>query len=302
MTDQSTPYPRNWTGYAGQPPAIRLPGNQRLAINLILNLEEGSERNILDGDECSEHYLSGFPGLPARAGSRHPSSESLFAYGSRAGFWRLYRLFEEYRVPVTVFACGQALERNPAIASTLGQSNHEIAGHGWRWIDYEHFSREDEQEHLLRTLDTIHQSTGKLVRGWYTGRKSLHTRELVIEAGLEWDSDDYSDDYPWWQGGHLVIPYTLLNNDCLYGSSSGWVTPSHFFEHLKNTFDCLYREGKSQPTLMTVGLHGRLSGHPGRSEAIKMFLEYTSSYPDVWFTTRSGIADLWIQQFQQKTL
>ena len=299
MIDNLSPYPRNWAGYAGQPPTLKLPENQRLAINLVLNLEEGAERNVLDGDDASEHYLSSFPGLPARTGARHPSSESLFAYGSRVGFWRLKRLFDEFNVPVTVFACGQALARNPAIAEALGQSDHEIAGHGWRWIDYQHFSKAEEREHLLRTLDTIHQMTGKLARGWYTGRKSMHTRELVIAAGLQWDSDDYSDDYPWWHGDHLVIPYTLLNNDCLYGSSPGWITSGHFYQHLKNTFDCLYREGQKQPTIMTVGLHCRLSGHPGRSEAIRQFLQYATTFPDILFTTRSTIADLWSQQCRQ---
>ena len=296
MTDILSPYPRSWTGYAGHPPILELPEKQRVAINLILNLEEGAERNVLDGDDSSEHYLTSFPGLPARTGARHPSSESLFAYGSRAGFWRLHRLFDEFNVPITVFACGQALERNPAIAEALGRSDHEIAGHGWRWIDYQHFSKEEEREHLSRTLDTILKTTGKQAKGWYTGRKSMHTRKLVIEAGLQWDSDDYSDDYPWWYEKHLVIPYTLLNNDCLYGSTPGWITSNHFFQHLKNTFDCLYREGRQQPAIISIGLHCRLSGHPGRSEAIRNFLQYVSSYSDVWFTTRSNIADLWTQQ------
>ena len=297
MSHSTTSYPRNLQGYSGNPPPFRLPGNRKLAINLILNLEEGAERNILDGDPGSEHYLTSFPGITtSRHRARHPSSESLFAYGSRAGFWRLARLLDEFSVPMTVFACGLALERNPAIAEKLAVSDHEIAGHGWRWIDYNELTREQEREHILKTLSTIHQSTGKLPRGWYTGRKSNHTRELVIEAGLQWDSDDYSDDYPWWLGRHLVIPYTLANNDCLYGCSPGWITPDHFFQHLKSTFDCLYRESEERSTLMSIGLHSRLSGHPGRCEAIRCFLDYAINYPDVMFMTRSAFADLWSRQ------
>ena len=297
MADLITPYPRNLQGYAGKPPAFQLPGGNRIVINLILNLEEGAERNILDRDPGSEHYLTGFPGINAsRLGVRHPSSESLFAYGSRAGFWRLARVFDDYSVPVTVFACGLALERNPAIAEALALSDHDVAGHSWRWIDHQGISRAQERELIQKTLNTLHQTTGKLPRGWYTGRKSNHTRELVIESGLSWDSDDYSDDYPWWQDRHLVIPYTLTNNDCLYGCSPGWITPDHFYQHLKATFNCLYRESEERSTIMTIGLHSRLSGHPGRSEAIRRFLDHAISYPDVIFMTRSALADIWAEQ------
>ncbi|MGI9274903.1 MAG: polysaccharide deacetylase family protein [Endozoicomonas sp.] len=292
--------PRNWQGYAGQAPSVEWPGDTVLAVNLVLNYEEGSERNILDGDESSESYLSGFSGLPARKGQRHFSSESLFAYGSRSGCWRLLSLFKEYDLPVTVFACGQALERNPAFAGALGNSPHEVAGHGYRWIDYQNFSIESEWADMQKTLKTISRLTGKNPVGWYTGRKSPHTRKLVIEAGLIYDSDDYSDDYPWWLSTgnqhHLIIPYSLINNDCRYCTSPGWNTPNDFFLHLKSTFDGLYRHSHSQPNMLTLGLHSRLSGHPGRCEAVRQFIDYVLEHRRASFMTRVAIANSWKDQ------
>ena len=293
-------YPRNWVGYGNEVPAFQWSDNVRLVINLVLNYEEGAERNILDGDAESESYLSGFPALSSLTGQRSYSSESLFSYGSRSGCWRLFRLFDEYKLPVTVFACGLALERNPELAHYLTRSEHEVAGHGYRWIDYRTIPEDQERLHIIQTLKSIKALTKKNVSGWYTGRKSKNTRQLLIESGLFYDSDDYSDDFPWWysKGNRkiLVLPYTLINNDCLYGCSPGWSTPEHFLTHLKFAFDSLYRDGEQQTQIMTIGLHSRISGHPARTEAIRIFLEYSLSFPSVSFTTRQHIAREWARQ------
>ncbi|WP_062268595.1 polysaccharide deacetylase family protein [Endozoicomonas arenosclerae] len=293
-------YPRNLNGISDTPEQFLWPDGSRLVINLVLNYEEGSERNILDGDQASEHYLSGFPALPCLVGERHYSSESLFSYGSRSGCWRLLRLFDMFNIPVTVFACGLALERNPAFARALGEGSHEVAGHGHRWIDYRLFTPEDEAADIRKCLTTIFAHTGKKASGWYTGRKSPNTRRLVIEAGLLYDSDDYSGDYPWWLPSndkkHLVIPYTLVNNDCLYGTSPGWTSPSCFLDHLKATFNSLYHENSQQTRIMSVGLHSRISGHPGRSEAIHQFIQYVQTHQQVSFITREALAREWMKQ------
>ncbi len=290
-------YPRDWQGYGQQRPRFQWPLGNRLAISLVLNYEEGAERNPLDGDDCSENLMSGFSTLPSLSQARHFSSESLYSYGSRVGCWRLLRLFERCKVPATIFACGLALERNPEFAGYLQDSSHEIAGHGYRWIDYSKVDAVLEREHIHRTLDIIESCTGKKVTGWYTGRKSSNTRELVIDAGLTYDSDDYSDDLPWWLNTgskhHLIIPYTLLNNDCQYTLSPGWSTPEQAWQHLKATFDTLYHESEEHPTLMSIGIHCRLSGHPGRSQVLKKFIEYAQAHNHVWFTTRASIADYW---------
>lgn len=297
MTDY---HPRNWTGYADRPPPFRWPGNKRLIINIVLNYEEGAERNVLDGDPESENYLTGFPELPSLKGDRFYTSENLFAYGSRVGCWRLYRLFKTFNIPITVFACGQALERNPEFASALGSSPHEVAGHGYRWISYRNHSMEEERLDIQKTLKSIQRTTGKNPVGWYTGRKSKNTRRLIMEEGLLYDSDDYSDDAPWWlqaeNRNHLVIPYTLLNNDCLYCTSPGWITPQQFLEHLKDTFSALYREGRKQTQIMTIGLHSRLSGQPGRSEAVRRFIAFAQRHRGVEFVTREQIALEWLTQ------
>ncbi|MGI9282100.1 MAG: polysaccharide deacetylase family protein [Endozoicomonas sp.] len=293
-------YPRNLNGISDRPSRFLWPDGSQLLINLVLNYEEGSERNILDGDPASENYLSGFTALPSLTGERHYSSESLFNYGSRSGCWRLLRIFQTFNVPITVFACGQALERNPAFAKALGESPHEVAGHGYRWIDYRAFRTEDEAVDMSRCLQSIETLTGKKASGWYTGRKSINTRRLVIEAGLLYDSDDYSGDYPWWlsvkENKHLVIPYTLINNDCLYGTSPGWSSPVHFLDHLKATFDSLYHEESGLSRIMSVGLHSRISGHPGRSEAIRLFIEYALAHSKARFITREELALQWLRQ------
>ncbi|KEQ14996.1 polysaccharide deacetylase family protein [Endozoicomonas numazuensis] len=293
-------YPRSLNGISDRPRHFLWPDGSQLIINLVLNYEEGSERNIMDGDLASENYLSGYPGLPSLMGERHYSSESLFTYGSRSGCWRLLRLFESLNVPVTVFACGLALERNPAFARALGESPHEVAGHGYRWIDYRTFTAQDEMLDIKKCLQSIQTLTGKTASGWYTGRKSINTRKLVMESGLLYDSDDYSGDYPWWlsvdDDRHLVIPYTLVNNDCLYGTSPGWTSPMQFLEHLKATFNSLYHESTESARIMTVGLHSRISGQPGRSEAVRLFIHYVMTHSKATFVTREALARQWLKQ------
>ncbi len=288
-------HPRNWQGYAGQIPDYQWPDQQRIAINLVINYEEGAERNVLDGDSESENLFSGFPCLKSFRGERHFSSESLFAYGARAGCLRLLKILDEFDIPATLFACGQALERNPALTEKLKHSSHELAGHGYRWIDYRYMSSEEENIDIRQCIQTIHRLTGKPVTGWYTGRTSPNTRKLLIDANLLYDSDDYSDDLPFWisidSREHLIIPYTLINNDIQYCLPAGWNSPETAFQHLKATFDALYREGTKGPTLMSIGLHSRLSGHPGRSEAIRLFIRYALSHDHIWFTTRADIAN-----------
>jgi putative urate catabolism protein len=289
---------RDLLGYGKEGPKVVWPKAARVAVNFVLNYEEGAESNVMDGDSHSENYLHDLPGSVALEGERHLSVESLFEYGSRTGVWRLLRLFKEYRLPLTIFAVGLALERNPLLAKELRDSPHEIAGHGYRWINYRQFSPVVEKRHIHKTIDIIEQMTGKQVSGWYTGRKSPHTRQLVVEAGLKYDSDSYADDLPFWETvhgkNHLVIPYTLDVNDLRYTTSPGWNSGTDFFNYLKATFDCLYNEGATHPKVMTIGLHARISGHPGRCEALRQFLDYIKPYQDIWVCRREEIAEHWL--------
>ncbi len=290
---------RNLIGYANKPPHPQWPNDARIAINFVINYEEGSETNILDGDECAEQYLTEIPNPNPIAGQRHLSVESCFAYGSRCGVWRLVKLFDDYHVPVTFFATGLALSRNNQLAAYLKSSEHEIAGHGYRWINYRDMPIDEEREHIKKTLSIIESNTGKKVHGWYTGRRSANTRELIIEQGLSYDSEDYSDDLPYWttinNKQHLIIPYTFNLNDCKYLLNPGWTSSQTFYEELIAEFDCLYREGKTTAKMMTIALHARISGHPARSEAIRRFLDYIKRYNAVWLCRRQDIAQHWQQ-------
>ena len=293
MTDH---YPRTMYFYGQHPPAVQWPDNHRLAVNLVLNYEEGSENCPLDGDPYSEQWLTDLPGIQPKT-SRHYSCESLFSYGARCGSWRILNLLREAGVTATVFACGLALERNPDLATAFAESNFEIAGHGWRWIDYSNFSPEIEKIHIQKTLESILQLTGQKAEGWYTGRKSPYTRALIIQAGLLYDSESYDDDLPYYllldKRRHLVIPYTLVCNDCRYAMNPGWNSPNDAWHTLKATFDTLYLESENQIRLMTVGLHSRLSGHPGRADALRRFIHYAQSHKGVWFCQRRQIAHHW---------
>lgn len=288
---------RDLIGYSHDFPKIVWPNNARLALNFVLNYEEGSEANILDGDDHSEGYLTDLPGAIALKGERHLSVESHFEYGSRAGIWRLLRLFDEHNISSTLFATGLALERNPPLAERLKHTKHEIAGHGYRWIDYRTVIESIEREHILKTIQIIQTLTQKKVVGWYTGRRSNYTRQLIVEAGLLYDSESYADDLPYWvkvsNQNHLIIPYQLDTNDLRYAMTPGWNTGEDFFNYLKSTFDYLYKEGEKFPKMMTVGLHARLSGRPGRCEALYRFINYVKQFDQVWICRREEIANHW---------
>lgn len=287
---------RDFVGYGNALPKVVWPMSARLALSFVLNYEEGSESSILEGDAKSEGYLTDLPGVLALEGERHLSVESNFEYGSRAGVWRLLRLFDEKSIPLTFFATGMALEKNPALAEVLTKSAHEIAGHGYRWIDYRHIPENLEREHIQKTIACIQRLTKKKVSGWYTGRRSESTRKLIVEAGLRYDSDSYADDLPYWvlvaNKKHLVIPYQLDTSDARYGMSPGWTSGNDFFEYLKAAFICLYREGQTFPKMMSVGVHPRLSGRPGRAEALQRFIDFVKEYEDIWICRRQDIAEV----------
>ena len=300
-------YPRNLVGYGRQPPHPRWPNNARIAVQIVLNYEEGGEICILHGDPASEAFLSEIVGADARKGVRHMSMESIYEYGSRAGVWRLLRIFKEYQVPVTIFAVGMAVERNPAVIEAMVDAGHEICSHGYRWIDYQYVNEDQEREHIGLAIAAIENVTGRRPLGWYTGRTSPNTRRLVVEeGGFLYDSDDYSDDLPFWdhQHGtpHVVIPYTLDVNDMRFATPQGFNTGDQFFSYLKDTFDLLYSEGKETPKMMSVGLHCRLAGRPGRATSVARFLEYVTSFDDVWLCRRIDIANHWIENFLETEL
>lgn len=295
---------RDFIGYGSNPPKVIWPDHARIALNFVLNYEEGSESNILDGDDQSEGYLTDLPGAVAIIGERHLSVESLFEYGSRAGIWRLLRLFEEHEIPLTLFTTGLALERNADLAEVLKQSQHEVAGHGYRWINYRNISKSVERKHIQQTIQSIQTLTQKKVVGWYTGRRSEHTRELIVEAGLKYDSDSYADDLPYWvqviNKNHLIIPYQLDTNDARYAITPGWNNGEDFFQYLKAAFEYLYREGLHSPKMMTIGIHARLSGRPGRCEALYRFIKFVKNFESVWICKREDIANHWYKLLKEQ--
>ena len=291
--------PRDFIGYGAAPPHPQWPGHARLALSFVINIEEGAERSVLRGDNCSENYLLELVEREALTGQRDYFSESIFEYGSRCGIWRLLKLFEQRNLTVTTWACGQALECNPILATHLHAHGHEIAGHGFRWINYREIDVETERAHINKTIAIIEDFTGEQPYGWYTGRRSKHTRALLVEAGIHYDSESYADDLPYWMmvndHPHLVIPYTFDVNDAKYYLSPGWMSGEDFLHYLKNSVRCLYREGATSPKMMTVALHARISGHPGRAEIIHSFLDFLQDYPDIWIATRKEIALHWYQ-------
>ena len=295
----SNDYPRDMIGYGATPPEPNWPGGARLALSFVINYEEGGENNILHGDPASETFLSEIVGAkPYEA--RHMSMESMYEYGSRAGFWRLHRLFQRHQLPVTVYGIAMAMERNPDVVSAMLEANWEIASHGYRWIDYQFVSEETEREHMTKAIDIHERLTGSKPLGWYTGRDSPNTRKLVLEHDhFLYDSDSYADDLPYWhqhQGGnHLVIPYTLDNNDMKFVAPQGFNAGDQFYTYLKDSFDILYAEGGR---MMNVGLHCRVVGKPGRVASLGRFLEYVATKPDVWITRRMDIANHWHQHHQ----
>ncbi len=291
---------RDLVGYAGQPPHARWPGEARVAVQFVLNIEEGAERSVLEGDPQSEEYLHELPGRPPRSGEQDLSVEGMYEYGSRAGVWRVLELFAARSLPLTAFAVGRALELNPEIGRALYAAGHEVAGHAYRWIDYRDVPEEEERRHIRRTVEVIEGVCGARPVGWYTGRLSRNTSRLVREeGGFLYSSDAYNDDLPYWLPGSpplLAIPYTLVNNDARYLLSDGFSSGEDFFLLLKDAFDLLWQEGERRPKLMSVGLHPRISGHPARAMALARFLDYVQGQSAVWICRREDVARHWIAE------
>jgi allantoinase len=293
-------YPRDMIGYGGKPPDLRWPNGARLALQFVINYEEGGENSILHGDRASEAFLSEIVAAQPLYGVRHMSMESIYEYGSRAGFWRLLRLFTERGMTATVFAVGMALERNPAAAAAMVAAGFEVAAHGWRWIDYQYVDAATEREHIGLAVAAIERATGSRPLGWYTGRTSPNTRALVAEhGGFLYDADSYADDLPYWElvGDRpvLIVPYTLDANDMRFATAQGFNSGDQFFAYLKDAFDLLYAEGATAPKMMSVGLHARLAGRPGRAQALARFLDYVAARDRVWICRRVDIARHWIE-------
>jgi putative urate catabolism protein len=296
-------YPRDLVGYGARPPKAKWPGSARVALQFVLNYEEGGENSILHGDKASEAFLSEIIGAPALEGVRHMSMESIYEYGSRVGVWRILDLFSRYEIPFTVYGVAMAMERNPAAVEALLKAGHEIASHGWRWISYQYVPEEVEREHMQRAIEVHKRLTGERPLGWYTGRTSPNTRKLVVEdGGFVYDADDYNDDLPWYDTRHprkdgtpqLVVPYTLDANDMRFASAQGFNSGDQFFAYLKDAFDVLYEEGSRTPRMMSVGLHCRLVGRPGRLASLERFLKYVRG-KKVWFARRIDIANNWLK-------
>ena len=299
----SSPYPRDLIGYGGKPPKAKWPGSARVALQFVLNYEEGGENSILHGDQASEAFLSEIVGARPLEGVRHMSMESIYEYGSRVGVWRILELFSRYEMPFTVYGVAMAMERNPAAVEALLKAGHEIASHGWRWIDYQDVPEPVEREHMQRAIEIHRKLTGERPLGWYTGRTSPNTRKLVVQdGGFVYDADDYSDDLPWYDTRYrdksgkpqLVVPYTLDANDMRFATPQGFNSGDQFFAYLKDAFDVLYDEGNRTPRMMSVGLHCRLAGRPGRLASLERFLKHVRG-KKVWIARRIDIARHWLK-------
>ena len=293
-------YPRDMIGYGSAPPRADWPGGARLAVQFVLNYEEGGENCVLHGDTGSEAFLSEIIGASPFDGARHMSMESIYEYGSRAGVWRILDLFRDRQVPLTVFAIAMATERHPAVIERALEDGHEVASHGLRWINYHGVPEETERAHMEEAVKILTRFCGEAPVGWYTGRTSENTRRLVTEhGGFIYDADDYSDDLPFWsrvvETPHLVVPYTLDANDMRFATSQGFNSGDQFLAYLTDTFDTLYEEGAIAPKMMSVGLHCRLIGRPGRFRSLKTFLDHVLSHDAVWVCRRADIARHWRQ-------
>ncbi|MFB9136980.1 allantoinase PuuE [Vibrio olivae] len=302
--------PRDYIGYGrDNVPDANWPNKAKIAVQFVLNYEEGGENCVLHGDPHAETFLSEMAGAEPYP-ARHMSMESLYEYGSRAGVWRILNEFKKRQLPLTIFGVATALQRNPEVLKAIMEDGHEIACHGLKWIHYQDKSMEEERQHMHEALEIIENLTGKRPIGWYTGRDSPNTRLLVAEQeGLLYDSDYYGDDLPFWTDvpngegqtkPHLVIPYTLDTNDMRFASPYGFSHGEEFFQYLKENFDCLYQEGETKPKMMNIGMHCRILGKPSRFMALKKFLDYVQSFDDVWVTTREQIAHHWIENHPPK--
>lgn len=300
--DEDGVYPRDMHGYGRCPPHADWPGGARVAVQFVLNYEEGGERNILHGDSHSEVFLSEIIGAEAYR-DRHMSMESLYEYGSRVGVWRVLDEFRRRGLPLTLFAVGMALERNPDVAAACREDGHEIACHGWRWLPYQEVDEATEREHMARAVASIQKLTGQTPVGWYTGRDSPNTRRLVVEhGGFVYDADYYGDDLPFWTRvttasgviqPHLVVPYALDTNDMRFATPQGFNSGEQFFAYLRDAFDVLYAEGAECPRMLSIGLHPRIIGRPGRFRALQRFLDHVEEHDRVWVTRRVDIARHW---------
>ena len=295
-------YPRDLHGYGRHPPHADWPGGARVAVQFVLNLEEGGENCVLHGDAASEQFLSELVGAAAYP-ARHLSMESVYEYGTRVGAWRILREFERRGLPLTVFGVAMAMQRNPELTRACVELGHEIASHGWRWIHYQGVDEATERAHLARAVAVHRELTGAAPLGWYTGRDSPNTRRLVVEhGGFEYDSDYYGDELPFWTDvalgdgstrQHLIVPYTLDANDMRFATPQGFNTAQHFYEYLRDGFDVLHAEGAETPRMMSIGMHGRLLGRPGRFVALQRFLDHLARHERVWICRRIDIARHW---------
>ncbi len=293
------PYPRDLVGYGRRTPDPNWPGGARIAVQIVINYEEGGENCVLHGDAASEAFLSEIVGAQAWPGQRHMNMESIYEYGSRAGFWRLWRLFTSRGLPVTVYGVATALQRNPVTVEAMGEAGWEIASHGLKWIEYKDFSEADERAHLAEAIRIHTEVTGERPLGWYTGRNSERTLRLVMEdGGFLYSADSYADDLPYWvegpNGPHLIVPYTLDANDMRFATPQGFNSGDQFFAYLRDSFDVLYQEGcQGAAKMMSVGLHCRLAGRPGRAAALARFLDHVQGHEDAWVARRIDIARHW---------
>jgi putative urate catabolism protein len=301
MTDA---YPRDMKGYGRAIPDPKWPGGARVAVQFVLNYEEGGENNILHGDAASEAFLSEIVGAQPWPGQRHWNMESIYEYGARAGFWRLWRMFTERRMPLTIYGVAHALMRSPDQVQAMKEAGWEIASHGLKWVEHKDMPEDEERRQIAEAVRVHTAVTGERPLGWYTGRCSMNTTRLVMEeGGFVYSSDDYADDLPYFLrkpdgGRHLVIPYTLDANDMRFATPQGFNTGEHFYQYLKDSFDCLYEEGRrGSPKMMSVGLHCRLAGRPGRALGLARFLDYVMAHEQVWVPRRIDIARHWLQNF-----
>ena len=290
---------RDLVGYGPTPPHAHWPNNARIAVNFVVNYEEGSENTILEGDGRVETGLAEVTGGRMASGIRDLGMESLYEYGSRAGIWRLFRIFEERDLPLTVFGCAVAMERNPQVAEAIVAADYDVCGHGWRWVEHYLLEEDEEREHIARAVETIKRLTGHPPRGWYCRyAPSVNTRRLLVEhGGFLYDSDSYADDLPYWTTvmgkSHLVVPYSLDANDLKFQPTGNFSSADSFYTYLKDAFDFLYLEGEKAPKMMNVGLHARIMGRPARAAGLARFLDYVQKYNDVWVCRRLDIAEHW---------
>ncbi len=299
MSDKN--YPRDLVGYGPMPPTANWPGGARVCLSLVVSIEEGGENSILHGDAQSESILSEVAGLSPVVGAREVNIESMYEYGSRAGYWRVMRALNERELPTTIYAVAMAIERNPAVAEAAVAAGFEVMSHGYRWIDYSNIPIDLEREHMYQAIEIITRICGSRPLGWCTGRPSMNTRKLIVEeGGFLYDSDSLSDDLPYWERvagkDHLVIPHQFDTNDSKFVHVNGFAYGGHYESYLRDSFDTLYREGELKPRMMTVSMHPRIIGRPGRIAALERFLDYVLSKDKVWITTRANIAKHWIEE------